>query len=307
MYDTDMKELKEYTYLFSRNNKAIARAKQGEAVIFHTLDCFGGQIRSEDDKVENLDFSKANPATGPLYIEGAMPGDVLAVDILDVKVADQGIMATVNGLGALSRNCEARTKILKVEDGWISFNDIRFPAKPMIGVIGVAPAGGDVRTSDSSSCGGNMDSRIITKGVTVYLPVAVEGALLAMGDVHAAMGDGEVCETGVEIGASITVKARVIPQFDLRWPITETEEFWFVNTTGKDCDTAIRYGYEEMQRLVMNAYGWDGTDACFYLSAQARVESNQACLNQHEKDEEGDTFRVGVPKLGNKPPLIPQK
>ena len=301
-----MIELKDYVYTFSKDNKPIAFAKEGEEVIFHTLDCFCQQIRSEDDKIEELDFSKANPATGPLYIEGARPGDVLAVEILDVEVAKSGVMATFKGLGALHKNCETRTKILKVEDGQIYFNDISFPAVPMIGVIGCAGDGEPVQTSDSFSGGGNMDSRIITKGVTVYLPVRVPGALLAMGDVHAAMGDGEVCETGVEIDATIRVKTRIIRDFDLRWPITETDDFWFVNTTGKNCDVAIQYGYEEMQRLIMNAYGWDATDACMYLSAQARLESNQACLNPHEKDEEGDTFRVGVPKLKSKPPIIPE-
>ena len=126
-----------------------------------------------------------------------------------------------------------------------------------------------------------------------------------MGDVHAAMGDGEVCETGVEIDATIRVKVRLIKRFELNWPVTETEDFWFVNTNGKDCDSAIQRGYEEMQRLIMNAYGWDATDACIYLSAQARVEANQAVLDVNEYDETGDTFRVGVPKLKEKQRLIP--
>ena len=300
-----MLELRDYVYTFSKENKPIARASDGEEVIFHTLDCFGQQIKSENDLLDHLDYERCNPATGPLYIENAMPGDVLAVDILDIEVAKTGVMTTIKDGGALGKSCEMRTKILRVEDGYVYFNDIRFPAEPMIGVIGCAPADSPVISARSFNGGGNMDSRIITKGTTVYLPVRTPGGLLAMGDVHAAMGDGEVCETGVEIDAVIRVRIRLIKNFELNWPLTETSAFWFVNTNGKDCDSAIQRGYEEMQRLIMNAYGWDATDACIYLSAQARVEANQAVLDVNDCDEEGDTFRVGVPKLREKPRLIP--
>lgn len=300
-----MLELRDYVYTFSKDNEPIAFASDGEEVVFHTLDCFGHQIQSESDLLDHLDYDRCNPATGPLYIDKAQPGDVLAVDILDIETAKTGVMTTIKDGGALGKTCEMRTKILKVEDGFVYFNDIRFPAEPMIGVIGCAPDGDPVISAHSFSGGGNMDSRIITRGTTVYLPVRMPGGLLAMGDVHAAMGDGEVCETGVEIDATIRVKIRLIKSFRLDWPLTETEDFWFVNTNGKDCDSAIQRGYEEMQRLIMNAYGWDATDACIYLSAQARVEANQAVLDANDCDEEGDTFRVGVPKLREKQRLIP--
>lgn len=300
-----MLELRDYVYTFSKDNKPIAHALPGDEVVFHTLDCFGQQIRSEKDLLDHLDYERCNPATGPLYVDGAEAGDVLAIDILDIEVAKTGVMTTIKDGGALGKTCEMRTKILKVEDGCVYFNDISFPAEPMIGVIGCAPSGDPVISACSFNGGGNMDSRIITKGVTVYLPVRVPGGLLAMGDVHAAMGDGEVCETGVEIDATVRVRIRLIRNFELNWPMTETEDFWFVNTNGGDCDSAIRRGYEEMQRLIMNAYGWDATDACIYLSAQARVEANQAVLDVNERDETGDTFRVGVPKVKEKPRLIP--
>ena len=162
-----MLELRDYVYAFSKDNKPIARALSGEEVIFHTLDCFNRQIRSENDLLDHLDYERCNPATGPLYIDGAENGDVLAVDILDIEVAKTGVMTTIKDGGALGKTCQMRTKILKVEDGYVYFNDIRFPAEPMIGVIGCAPAEDPVISASSFNGGGNMDSRIITRGTTV--------------------------------------------------------------------------------------------------------------------------------------------
>ena len=302
-----MQEIKDFVYSFSKNNKAVANCKDGEVLKFVTQDCFGNQIKKDTDLVNEINFEHTNPATGPVYVEGAKVGDVLAVDILNIDLDKQGVISTLEGYGALWKTCELRTKVVKVENDYIYFNDVKVPCDPMIGVIGTAPDGNDVPSGYSFNGGGNMDSRVITAGSTVYFPVRVDGALLAMGDVHEAMGDGEVCETGVEIAAKITVRVRVIKNFKLNWPVTETKDCFFVNTNGRNCDVAIQRGYEELQRLIMNAYGWDATDACMYISIAGRLESNQAVLDTNETDEEGDTFRVGVPKILDKPRLIPSK
>ena len=299
-----MLTLRKFIYDFCKDNAPEANCDPGTIVHFVTQDCFGGQIKTEADHEENIDFTHTNPATGPLYVNGAEPGDVLAVDILDIQTASHGVIATIEGFGALWKTCELRTKIVQVRDGVVYFNDVTWPADPMIGVIGTAPAKDPVPSGYSFCCGGNMDSRLIRKGATVYFPVQVEGALLAMGDVHASMGDGEVCETGIETAADILVRVRLIKQFHLNWPVTETEDAWYVNTNGRTCDIAIQRGYEELQRLVMHAYGWDATDAAMFISVQGRLEANQAVLDNNNTDEEGDTFRVGVPKLNFKSRLI---
>lgn len=300
-----MLELSQSVYAFSREQPPAGRAAPGEAVRFLTQDCFAGQIRTEADRVEHLDFTHTNPAAGPLWVEGAMPGDALAVEIVEIEVAEQGVIATMEGGGALWPSCELRTRVIPIRGGFALFQGTRFPIDPMIGVIGTAPAGEPVPTGYSFPCGGNMDSRKIRKGATVYLPVQVEGALLAMGDLHAAMGDGEVCETGVEIAGAVTVRLGLVKAFPMRWPVTETPRHWYVNTNGRDCDAAIRRGYQELQRLVMAATGWDATDAALYLSARARVEANQAVLDEVETDGEGPTFRVGLPKAEGMPRLVP--
>ena len=294
-----------YIYKFSKENKPVAHAENGEVLRFLTRDCFNCQITSEEQTMETIDFEACNPATGPVYVDGAEPGDVLAVDILDIQVADHGVVATVKGFGILSERGVNRTRILPVEDGYVYFNDVKFPSVPMIGVIGTASDEKEVISGYSFNGGGNMDSRNITRGTTVYFPVRVPGALLAMGDVHAAMGDGEVCETGVEINADVIVRVRIIKNFELNWPVTETADAWYVNTNGIDCDLALQRGYEELLRLVSGAYGWDETDSTMYLSLQALVEVNQAVLDVNEVDDEGPVLRTGVPKLASKPRLIP--
>jgi len=296
-----MQVIKDWTYKFSKDNKPAAHAADGEIVKFVTVDCFNGQIRKDSDLAGDIDFDRTNPATGPLYVEGAAPGDALGVDILHIDVADHGAVCTLEGMGPLWPSCVKRTHVLPTTDGYITFKDVKWPVDTMIGVIGTAPDGADVSSGYVFNGGGNMDSRKIRQGVTLWLPVRVPGALLAMGDMHATMGDGEVVGTGVEISGEIIVRVHLAKHCLLNWPVTETRHAWYVNTCGPTCDEAIAAGYKEMQRLISQAYGWDMTDTAMYMSIQGYLESNQACLTA---DEGGDTFRVGTPKVASKPRLI---
>jgi len=171
----------------------------------------------------------------------------------------------------------------------------------MIGVIGTAPGGDDVPTGLAGDHGGNMDSRMITKGARLYFPVRTPGALLQMGDIHATMGDGEICGTGVEISGEILVRTALIKNFDLRWPVTEKEDWWYVNSMGRDYDESLILGCKEMCRLMEPVYGWDPTDIFIYLSVQGNIEINQACRPVHD---EMVNVRVGIPKIPGKKPLV---
>ena len=122
-----------------------------------------------------------------------------------------------------------------------------------------------------------MDCKMIKKGTKVYLPVFVEGALLQMGDIHASMGDGELCGTGIEIEGRITAKTSLIKEKELNWPVAETATHWYVNVNGGDYDSALKAASLEMQRLLMAATGWDETDAFIFLSIKGDVGINQAC------------------------------
>lgn len=295
-----MKIIDKSVYNFSKDNVPVTDAEPGEILLFQTMDCFSNTITKEEDLVLNLDYSVANPAAGPVYINGAEPGDVLVVDVLDIQVADRGVICTSRGCGPLSDDMEDRTKIIKITNGIADFNGVKFLIDPMIGVIGTAPDGEPVGDGFPGNHGGNMDSKLIKKGARIYLPVRVPGALLQMGDLHATMGDAELCGTGIEIRGEIMVRTSVIKHFELNWPVTETATHWYVNACAHEFPEASRLASREMQRLISNAYGWDKTDTYLYLSVQSDLEINQACKPCAVEM----VLRLGTPRLPQFKPLI---
>ncbi len=290
-----MKTVTELIPTFSKDHKPCYVAEAGETLCFRTVDCFGGQVKTEADLVFEIDEETADLATGPVYVRGAQPGDVLVVDILDVEVDAQG--ACCAAMGPLAEDCEPRTRIFPVVNRVTSFQGIEWEVDPMIGVIGVAPAGEAVPCVEIGDHGGNMDSKVIKKGARVYFPVQVEGALLAMGDLHATMGDCEISGTGIEIGGHVTVRVSVIKNFPLRYPVTETPEKWYVNCARPDYETALKDVCLEMRRLLARAYGMDLTDAYIYMSARCDIEINQFTL----PCPINMCIRAGVPKIAGKP------
>ena len=287
-------------YNFSPENKPVAKVKANELLLFKTMDCFSNQITKEEELVLNVDYNTCNPAAGPVFIEGAQPGDILVVDILDIQVANQGVICTFPGIGPLCDDMADRTKVIKIENGIASFNEIKFPIKPMIGVIGTAPASGSIIDGYPGSHGGNMDNKLINKGTRLYFPVRVEGALLQMGDIHATMGDGEICGTGIEVPGEIMVNTSIIKGCELNWPVLETEDKWYVIASADEYPEALKNACKETQRLLTLAYGWDKTDAYLYMSVQVDIEICQAC----KPCEVPLIVRAGIPKCAYKKPLI---
>jgi amidase len=295
-----MKIIDQSVYNFSKDNAPFAYADPGEILLFQTMDCFSNTIVKEEDLTLHIDSSTLNPAAGPVYINGAEPGDVLVVDILDIRVADQGVICTFRGCGPLCDDMEDRTKVVKIIDGAANFNGVKFLIDPMIGVIGTAPDGESVGDGFPGSHGGNLDSKLIKKGARAYFPVRVAGALLQMGDIHATMGDAELCGTGIEIKGEIMVKISIIKNFELNWPVTETADHWYVNACAHELPEASKLASKELQRLICNAYGWDKTDAYLYMSVQSDLEINQACKPCNVEM----ILRFGTPKLAQFKPLI---
>jgi amidase len=196
-------------FAFSPSLEAVAQVEQGEEVLLQTHDCFEGQIQTTSDLVDSLDWSHVNPVTGPLYIAGTRPGDVLRIDLLELMVGEQSSMVTVPGEGALGDVItQMETAILRREGNRVIFKDkIQVALKPMIGVIGVAPAEGEVPTGTPGPHGGNMDCNLIAAGNSIYFTVGVEGALFGAGDMHAAMGDGEIVVCGAETAGAVRFTA----------------------------------------------------------------------------------------------------
>ncbi|MDE8733634.1 acetamidase/formamidase family protein [Eubacteriales bacterium DFI.9.88] len=289
-----MKTIEAVVSTFSKNHQPCCTVKPGETLLFKTLDCYSGNIKTEADYPEDITDGDADLATGLVYVDGAEKGDVLVVDILDIDVADQGVCCNIGG--PLMEQSVPRTKIIPVKNRIAHFNDIKWEVDPMLGVIGVAPEEGEPLCFLPGDHGGNMDSKMIKRGSRIYLPVQVPGALLGMGDVHASQGDCELCGNGIEIAADVRVKISLIKDFELHWPMTETKDKWYVNVAAPDYETALNQSCRELQRLMVDAYGWDQTDVFLYLSLQGDIEINQFTL----PCPIDMILRAGVPKIPGK-------
>lgn len=237
---------------FGPKMKAAYNVADGDRIIVHTRDCYSGALSKPTDSYEDMDRSGFNTATGPFYVEGAMPGDVLKVRIIDLEVADQGVAVVVPNEGTAGYLVEKeKFNLISVRNGKVHYKDYTFPAKPMIGILGVGTEEEEIPSNIPGDHGGNMDTKDIRKGASVYLPVFQEGAMLALGDVHGRMGDGESSCSGLEIAAKATLQLDVIKNGDLRMPLVETEDEFMVIASAPTIEDANSKATEEMVRLFM--------------------------------------------------------
>ena len=229
------------------------RVEPGKTISFETIDASGGQlnVNSTVEDVINLDFGKVNPVTGPVYIEGAEPGDALKVTIKEFKPSGWGWTANIPGFGLLASDfTEAYLKTWNLDklDRASFLDGISVPLKAFPGTIGVAPAENGLHSVvPPRACGGNMDIRDLGAGTTLYLPVQVAGALFSVGDTHAAQGDGEVCGTAIESPMEVTLGFDLVksanlpaPQFQTAGPVTRhLDDKGYYVTTGISDDLMI--------------------------------------------------------------------
>jgi acetamidase/formamidase len=206
----------------------ILRIAPGDTVRVEMQNASGGQLSatSTASDLATLDFARVNPVTGPIFVEGAKPGDALVVEILELDVDAWGWTANIPGFGLLAdRFTEPALRMSRIANGSVElFTGMRFASVPMIGTIGVAPAdAGAFSVIPPTRNGGNMDIRHVGAGATLYLPVAVDGALLSLGDGHAAQGDGEVCGTAIETTASATLRISLERERRLPAPMLLTD------------------------------------------------------------------------------------
>ncbi len=261
-------------YAMSPDNKAAARVQPNNAVTFQTHDCFGGQIKSEEQKFEEIGWDRINPATGPLFVEGASPGDVLAVDIVDIRILEQGVMVAAPKLGVLKDYfSKSTTKIIPIQEGKAVFDEkIEIPISPMIGVIGTAPKAESIPCGTPGDHGGNMDCKRIERGTTLYLPVNVPGGLLAMGDLHAVMGDGEILICGLEIAGEVDVRLRVLPSIALPMPVLENDKVWMTIASAETLDEAAEKATKTMFELMTSAEQISFEDAGMLMSMAGQLQ-----------------------------------
>jgi amidase len=270
----------------------VARLRSGDVLETNTLDAFGNAIQKPGDTLSMVKGD--NPLTGPFFVEGAEPGDTLAVKILDLQVdGDQGVGALGPGFGAL--NATNYTPMLGSslpERIWLypidhvsntaafraldSTFTVKIPLHPFFGCIGVAPAGGEARSSIvPAEFGGNMDSPEASVGNTVYLPVSVGGALLFLGDGHAAMGDGEVAGTAIEVPLRARIQVSVIKGQKINWPRFENDEAIMTVGSYRPLDDALRIAFTELVAWIHRDYGLSELDTYELLSKVAKIHLNE--------------------------------
>jgi len=264
-------------YSFSSQHKPVEHAKVGELVLLETEDAFGGQIKNGETSLEELNWSRVDGATGPVFIEDAEPGDTLVVEILDIKINKKGVIVTVPKYGILGgKGFNPSTKIVRISNGYVHFDeDVRVKANPMIGTIGVAPESGEIPSSSLGKHGGNMDVKELTAGTKLYLPVFAEGALFAAGDLHAVQADGELCVSSIEVAGETLLKFNLIKSKRPEWPILENRYWYAFLACGDTLDEAATFATEAAVEAFMREYDWSFEKAYMFGSLAINLEINQ--------------------------------
>jgi acetamidase/formamidase len=262
----------------------VATIRSGECVSFDLLDASCGQIKPNStlDAIRTLDVSRVDQVNGPIFIEGALPGDALEIEFLELRPAGWGWTAIIPGFGLLADEfTEPALRIWRLEsglDGSTEFDPgIRIPMAPFCGEVGVAPGeSGAFSTIPPYRHGGNMDTKHLTEGAHLFLPVEAKGALFSIGDGHAAQGDGEVCGTAIETPMRATVRLTVrkdvnvrSPQFLTAGPLAQrvnTSSYYATDGIGPDLMEAARDAIRQMIEHLERCRGLSRQDAYMLCS-----------------------------------------
>jgi len=269
----------DFVLAFTPDLTPVLTVDAGAVVRLELNDCYHGQITCEADLASGIDQTLVNAATGPLAVRGAEPGDCLVVDLLEVSPGSRGAATAAPGRGQLApRGLKETTRIFEVADGEVRMNDrVRFPARPMVGVIGVATGGDHAPTMDAGPHGGNLDDSLHGPGARLLLPVRQPGGMLAIGDMHAAMGDGEIGGTGVEIDGEVLVRVDVLRGVQPTWPVAVLDDHWVTHGTAvEDLTAAVDAACDEAGRLLVDEWGFTLEDAMIFLSVACDVGIAQA-------------------------------
>ncbi|KAI0804795.1 Formamidase [Irpex lacteus] len=269
----------------------VVRIKSGETVNFDCLDASNGQITatSTSASLNSLVFDQLDQVNGPVYVEGALPGDTLQIDILEITTAEWGWTGILNGFGILADEFpEVTLKIWDLrEDGFAWFDKdkgIKIPKRPFAGEMGVALAEpGPHPTIPPYRTGGNIDTRHLTKGTTLYLPIEVEGALFSLGDGHAAQGDGEVCGSAIETEVNLTAKFTVLkdksyvktPHFFTPNVPTDPKGYYCTTGVGPDIREATRDAVRHMIEVLRVDHGLTREEAYILCSVAGDLRMHE--------------------------------
>jgi acetamidase/formamidase len=279
-------------YEFTRHAAPRATIASGESLLVESEDALSGQIRSAADRRDKSLVPFSNPVAGPIVVEGAEPGDALAVTIHDIRPTLGQCATYVASYGRLAEwlgsDCPYHSRVCPIRDGTIHFSDqVAIPYDPMLGCIGTAPAWGVPTTGPAGPHGGNLDLVEVRPGSTIHLPVFVPGGYLYLGDAHAAMGHAELSATGLEMPAETKITVNLVKQRGLAGPRIETPEELLAVATGCPMERSMA---EALARLVLwleADYGWQRSAAYDLLTHVARASIGHYAVG---------TVAVGVPR-----------
>jgi acetamidase/formamidase len=256
-------------------HEPVLHIADGDTVITSTVDAMGKD--ASDTEVT----ARGNPMTGPFYVEGAVPGDTLAVDLERIvpnrPIGYASTVVAANVVDPWDARSLPESELAKwqidLEQNTAMLNEpasklgaLTLPLAPMLGCFGVAPPRGQaISTATSGEHGGNMDYRGFVAGVTVYFPVFAPGALVHVGDGHAIQGDGEIVGTGIEISMEVQFRVRLIKGQRIGWPRGENADYIFTVGNARPLDQAVQHATSEMLRWLRDGYGLDTRDASILL------------------------------------------
>lgn len=249
-------------YEFSRHNPPRLRIASGDSVLIETEDAFSGQIRTNEHRRDKVKQPYGNPQTGPIWIEGAQPGDTLAVKIEEIRPRIGQCATRTSDPRQLAEwlgtECPHGTHVCPIRDGQIHWSDkVTIPYTPMLGCIGTAPDMGVPTTMPAGVHGGNMDIVEVCPGNVVYLPVFVEGAFFYLGDAHAAMGHGELSASGLEMPSETVVTINLIKGKRIPAPRIESPTEIMTVATGCPMERSMAQAYAWLILWMEQEYGWD--------------------------------------------------
>jgi len=263
-------------YEFSRHNEPRIRIQSGETLLVESQDAFSGQIRTADDRRDKSKIPFGNPQTGPIWVEGAEPGDALAVTIHEIRPSLGACYTRTSDPKQLAEwlgdDCPHGTHVCPIRDGLVYWSDsITIPYAPMLGCIGTAPATGVPTTGPAGPHGGNMDIIETCPGNTVFLPVYVAGGYLYLGDAHAAMGHGELSASGLEMPAETVITVELVKNKRLAGPRIEAPDEIMTIATGCPMERATAEAYARLILWMEEEYGWQRWKAYDLLTHAGRI------------------------------------
>ena len=253
-----------------------ARAESGDVVTFSCQDCYDGQLDVDGKDSSLLNKQRNNPITGPLFINHADPGDVLKVEILKINIEPHGAMCVRSGRGVYEvEGCYCRR--FSITEGFINFDhNIKIPVRPMIGIIGTCPAGEAVPTQWPGEHGGNMDIKELGAGSTIYLPVAVPGALLSVGDLHAVQGDGETAICAMEVSGNVELRVTLLKHpKGIPTPMLVTDCACYTIAADPSLDVCSTAAARKMHNWLVEEFHLTDVQAAMLLSLRGNLRIAQ--------------------------------